>query len=83
MDKAPTAVTLGQLRILDNSGDTKTVWDSSKPDEVKAAREAFDHYKSKGYAIFGANSAGEKGQRLDTFDPAVGVMYAVPRIVGG
>jgi hypothetical protein len=74
---------MGQMRVLDTGGDTKVVWDASKPDEVKAARESFDNYKSKGYSIFGANSAGEKGQRLDTFDPAVGVMYAVPRTVGG
>jgi hypothetical protein len=82
MDKAPAAVQ-GQLRILDRSGDTKVAWDSSKPDEVKGARDAFNHYKQQGYSIFGATAAGEKGRRLDEFDPQVGIMYVVPRTVGG
>lgn len=82
MEQLPKAV-LGQMRILDSSGDTKVVWDSSKPDEVKAARESFEHYRGKGYSIFGAGAAGEKGSRLEAFDPQVGIMYVVPRTVGG
>lgn len=82
MDNAPKAV-MGQMRILDGSGDTKVIWDSAKPDEVKAARESFEHYQSKGYAIFAATAAGEKGARIETFDPSVGIMYVVPRTVGG
>ena len=78
-----TTTTRGEMRVLDESGDLKIVWDSDKPDEVTHARETFDKMKAKGYSAFSVKKSGEPGRTLAAFDPDIEAMILVPRIVGG
>lgn len=79
---APTR-TMGEMRVIDTTGDLKIVWDSAKPDEVAHARATFDKMKAKGYAAFSVKKGGEAGRTLSEFDPDIEAMILVPRIVGG
>lgn len=78
-----TPVKKGEMRVLDESGDLKIIWDSDKPDEVKLARDTFDKMKAKGYSAFSVKKSGEPGRTLDKFDADIEAMILVPRIVGG
>lgn len=78
-----TTVTRGEMRVLDESGDLKIMWDSDKSDEVKHARDTFDKMKAKGYSAFSVKKSGEPGRTLSEFDPDIEAMILVPRIVGG
>lgn len=74
---------VGELAVLDNTGDTKTIWDADNEDEVDIAREAFNKLKKKGYAIFKVDRDGNKGVKMNDFDPRAGKLIAVPAIVAG
>lgn len=65
-------------------GDTKIIFDSTKPDEVDAARATFNKLTGKGYRAFKAE--GEKGiagTSITEFDPKAERLIFVPRIAGG
>ncbi len=73
-----------ELVVLDQTGDTKTVWDADNEEEVSVARTMFNDLKKKGFAIFRAEGKkGEKGEAMHKFDPDAGKMIAVPAVVGG
>lgn len=74
---------MGEISALDETGDTKTIWDTDKPDEVEVAREQFDKLKKKGYVFYTVKKNGEQGEVMHKFDPEAGKMIAVPRVVGG
>ncbi len=66
------------------AGDTKHIWNRDNPDEVEGARTLFNTLTSRGYTAFKAvGEKGEKGKKLDSFDPAAERMILVPRIAGG
>jgi hypothetical protein len=64
-------------------GDTKVTWDRSKPDEVEAAKAAFDKLMAKGYTAFRAETGDRKGEKLTNWDPTAERIILVPRISGG
>jgi len=65
-------------------GDTKIMWDSTKPDEVEAAKSTFDKLVAKGYIAFRAEGrSGEKGEKIKTWDPNAERLILVPKIQGG
>jgi hypothetical protein len=75
---------IGELAVLDLSGDTKHMWDRSKSAEVDAAREVFKSLKKKGYMIYKAEGRdGSRGEVLSEFDSEAERIIAVPRMVGG
>lgn len=71
------------FRVLDHSGDTKTVWDRSNADEVAHARKSFNDLTAKGFAAFSVNPDGKKGERIREFNPDIEAMILAPAIVGG
>ena len=72
------------LQVMDRTGDSKTIWDIDKPDEVAAARETFNKLKAKGYSAFRVDKKGEKtGTRLDAFEPEAGAIIMIPQFAGG
>jgi len=75
-------MTIRDMNILDRSGHMNVQWDPDKEDEVNAARATFDKMKSKGYSAF-VSEGGEKGKRLERFDPSVEEMILTPPIQGG
>ena len=72
-----------ELAILDETGDTKIIWDPANRDEVDNAKETFDKFRKKGYSIFSVKKNGDTDKRMDKFDPEIAMMIAVPPIVGG
>jgi dihydropteroate synthase len=72
------------MEILDATGDTKVMWDKDNEAEVSVAKAAFDAAKARGASIFKVRGKnGERGQRLDQFDPQVERMIVVPQLQGG
>lgn len=76
-------MSVGEMAVMDGTGDTKTTWDSDKPAEVEEARRTFDTLKAKGYSAFRVTDKGGNGEEMKTFDPMAEKMIMVPRMVGG
>lgn len=75
-------MSLHEMQVMDRSGHLTVKWDSDKADEVAAARKTFTDMTAKGYKAFDCDD-GEKGGKLDAFDPHVEEMILVPPIQGG
>ena len=56
------------MRVLDDNGDTRLVWNRRDQREVEEARKKFDEYRDKGYKAYLCRSDGSKGRRVETFD---------------
>jgi len=72
-----------EIAVMDRTGDTKTIWDPNKPDEIEMAKQTFDRLKTKGYAIFTVGKNGQKDEVMHKFDPKAEKMIAVAPIAGG
>ena len=69
---------------INETGDTKILWDSDNEDEVEAAEEMFDKLVTNGrHAAFAVKKSGAKGERIHEFDPDAERIILVPQIVGG
>lgn len=64
-------------------GDTKTIWDPNRPEEVDNARTTFENLRKKGYRAYRVNAQGDKGEPMDNFDTAAGKVIMVPPLQGG
>jgi hypothetical protein len=75
---------MGEMSILDSTGDTKVVWDPDNDDECDAAEAQFNSLLKKGFAAF---EVGKKGKKTDEvvrkFDPELGKLIMVPAMQGG
>lgn len=73
------------FKVMDRTGDTKTMWDPKNDDEVEVAREQFKALKKKGYAVYRVGERGKKSEVMQTFDPDAGAMIlvATPPVQGG
>jgi hypothetical protein len=60
---------LGVMRVLDENGDSRIVWDRRDKNQVKEAFSKFKDFCVKGYRAYVVRSDGSKGSRLDEFDP--------------
>ena len=73
-----------QFTVMDLTGDTKTVWDKTKPVEVEAAREMFKKLRASGYLAYKvAGEKGDKGEAFVEFDPNAGAIIFSPALQGG
>lgn len=75
--------TMHEIAVMDRTGDTKTMWNPHIDDEVEMAKQVFDKFKKKGYAIFRVKADGDKGEQMHTFDKTAEKMICVPPVVGG
>jgi hypothetical protein len=57
---------MSELCVMGPSGDTKTIWDKNKPDEVGAARQQFDTLRKKGYLAYRVQPGGKTGEASTT-----------------
>jgi len=74
----------GAFFLMDATGDTKTIWDPAKPEEVEAAQATFDKLVTNGrYSAFRVGEDGEKSTRMTTFDPKAGKVILVPPMKAG
>lgn len=74
---------IGEMSVLDRSGDTRIQWNKMNPDELAAAENRFNEYKGRGFAAFKVNKKGDKGEQIDAFDPDAERIILVPALVGG
>ena len=72
-----------EMRVMDGTGDTKTIWDADNPDEVANARKTFDELRAKRYIAFRVNKLGNKGEQMSAFDPEAEKMILIPPMIGG
>lgn len=76
---------MSAFAVMGERGDTKHIWDKTKPDEVDAARALFDKLtKEKRYMAFRVtDKEGNKGDQMREFDPTAERMILVPAFQGG
>lgn len=74
---------LSVISMLDETGDTKLIWDRTNPAEVANARRTFDELKKQGHAAFRVGVDGGKDVQMHEFDPAAEKMIMVPQMRGG
>lgn len=79
MGSARTAL----LHILDETGDTKVMWNPRDVDEVKAAQKTFERLTGKGFRAFRVNSTGGQGERIEAFDKEAEKIILIPQLAGG
>lgn len=69
---------------LDDTGDTKIVWDREKPTEIAIARAAWDKAKRDGYMAYKVvGKDGAKGEIMHEFDPLAERVILAPALRGG
>lgn len=74
---------MGRLSILDpKQGDIKLIWDSENKDEVELVKKQFKEAKKKGFSPFAVKN-GQKGKRIEEFDPEAEKIIMVPPVAGG
>lgn len=71
------------MNIVDQSGDTKYIWDSDNEDEIAAAQAAYEKLIKKNYIAYTVDADGEQGRKIHRFDPSLGKIILIPPIVGG
>jgi len=74
---------MGTLHVIDETGDSKFMWDPENDDEVAAAEKQYKELKKKGYSAFGVKKNGEKGTAINEFDPDAGKIIMVPKMQAG
>lgn len=75
---------LGALSIMGRDGDTKHIWDKTKPVEVEAARDMFKRLTEANYLAFRVTgSKGERGEQIREFDPNIERIIFTPQLQGG
>lgn len=79
----PVTEGVGTLHVMDDTGDTRTMWNPEVEAEVDAARAQFDALKAKGYLAYTVDNGGEKGEVINTFDKTLGAIIMIPQVVGG
>lgn len=69
---------------LNESGDTRILWDEENEDEVAAAKAMFDDLvKKKKYAAFHVKKNGDAGERMSAFDASAEKIILVKPLAGG
>lgn len=75
---------IGAMAVMGVDGDTKHMWDKTKPVEVAAARAMFDSLKKEKYLVFKAEGKdGTKGEQVSEFSPDDERYIFIPPMVGG
>jgi len=75
--------TYHELTCLDETGDTKLIWDEANQEEIDAAKQMFETLKKKGYVAFTVNRKGDKAEQVDRFDPSLEKIIMAPQLQGG
>lgn len=69
--------------VMNNSGDTRHVFDHSAPADVESARARFRELTEKGYSAVGFHAGNENGKLLREFDADVQRTVFIPQLRGG
>lgn len=74
---------MGELAIMNTTGDTKVYWSATNPDEVESARKTFRDLRGKGHLAYRLLGDGSKGEQLLEFDPNAAQIILAPAMKGG
>jgi len=74
---------MGAMAVMDQTGDTKSIWDAGNPDEVEAARDQFNKLKRKGYVAYRVGEDGKATEVMREFDPRAEKVILRPQAAGG
>lgn len=74
---------MGQMRVLDSSGDRQVKWEADDKASIEAAEQVYEALKAAGFSFFTVEPGTDKGGKLKDFDSAQETIVAVPRITGG
>lgn len=74
---------MGEICVMDSSGDVRTIWNPNNTREVENARRTFEDLTSQNYHAFRVLEGGDQGERMDDFDETAGKIIMVPQMVGG
>jgi len=75
---------MGEMAVMDHSGDSKHLWDPGNYREVEAMRDLFKDLKKKGYLAYRVDKKdGTKGEVMKDFDPEAGSVIMIPLVAGG
>lgn len=66
--QAELAETEFAMRILDETGDRRLIWNASDPDQVKECVALFDEYIAKGWRCYSIDANGNTRRRIHRFD---------------
>jgi hypothetical protein len=56
------------VRILDETGDRRLIWNAADPEQVKEASDIFKKYLEKGWKAYMIDHSGKRGRRIYGFD---------------
>ncbi len=74
----------GIMVNLNETGDTKIIWDRTKPVETEIARDAFNKAKTGGYMAYKVTGEkGDKGEIMHAFDEKAERIILAPPLQGG
>lgn len=74
---------LGEMAILDDTGDTKIIWDNKNDEEVENARDQFKRLRKKGFLAYRVKKNGEKAEMITEFDEDAEKIILSPPLAGG
>lgn len=72
-----------EMNVMDPTGHTKHIWDSSNAAEVEAAKELFNSLTKKGYRAFHVKKDGSEGEIMSKFDKDAEKVIFAPHLQGG
>ncbi len=75
--------TRNEIVVLDETGDTRLIWEEGNQAEVDAAKAMYTSLKKKGYVAYSVDKKGEKGRVIDEFDPSAEKIIMAPQLQGG
>jgi hypothetical protein len=71
------------LKVLNEKGDERIVWDKENGRQAKEAKAKFEEFLKKNYMAFSVNSKGEKNRKIDEFDVDAEEIMMVPPTSAG
>lgn len=69
---------MGEMRVMDQSGDEKIEWDPADKESTDKAKSKFDDLKKKGYDFYEVADA--KGKAVKKFSKKLGKLIAAPGV---
>jgi len=71
------------LKILNELGDERIIWEKEDGREAKEAKKKFVDYIKKGYKAYSVDARGKKNMRIDEFDVDAEEILMVPPTAKG
>jgi len=71
------------MKILNEKGDERLVWDKENGKEAKEAKAKFEDLIAKGYTAYSVDSSGKKNRKIEEFDVDAEEILMVPKTAKG